>query len=73
MSGWLQTADKLAAGPSSQVTKAAQWFRSWTLEPDGLHAAPLLTGGPASYLTSLSLGFLPSTMEDNCEIIVRTK
>lgn len=57
VSGWLKTADKLAASPSSQVTKAA-WFISWTFEPDRLHSAPSLTGGPASYLTSLSLGFL---------------
>ena len=69
VSGWLQTVDKLAASPSSRVTKATQQLTSWTLEPDGLD----LQGHPATYLTSLSLCFLLCKMEDNCEITVRTK
>lgn len=33
-----------------------------------LDSAPSLTGGPASPLTSLGLGFLLCEMEGNCEI-----
>lgn len=47
MSGWLQTADKLAAGPSSQVTKAAQWFISWIFEPDRLLLGTIAYRGPS--------------------------
>lgn len=54
VSGWLQAGDKLAASQSSQVTKATEQLTQWTLEPDGLD----LQGYPASYLSSLSLGFL---------------
>lgn len=38
-----------------------------------LDSAPSLTGGPASPLTSLGLGFLLCEMEGNCEISVRMK
>lgn len=64
MSGW-----QLAASQSSRVTKATLWLTSRTLEPHRLH----LQGRPASFLTSLSLGFLLYKMQGNCEITVRTK
>ena len=57
--GRLQTGDKLAASQSSRVTKATQQLTQWTLEPDGLD----LQGRAASYLSSLSLGFLLCKME----------